>query len=456
MKSLKNDFSKGSIAKNILSLAVPMTVAQLINVLYNVVDRIYIGRLLENSTLALTGIGLCLPIITAIIAFANLFGMGGAPLCSIARGEGDNEKAQLVMNNSFSLILIFGILLTIIGLLFKEPLLYLFGASNETFPYANDYISIYLLGTPFVMISLGMNNFINSQGFGKTGMMSVIIGAIANIILDPIFIFYFGLGVKGAAIATVISQFISAFWVMKFLTGDNTILRLNLKHMKLIPKIVFNIVTLGLSGFVMSITNSAVQIVCNVKLSQYGGDLYVGVMTVLNSIREVVQLPVTGITNGAQPVIGYNYGARLKKRVKSSIKFLTIICISYTLLAWLTLISLPELFIRIFTSEQELINASLPSLKIYFFGYFMMALQFIAQSTFVALGKAKHAIFFSLLRKVIIVIPLTLILPSLFNLGVNGVFLAEPISNFIGGLASYLTMMFTVWPELSEKMINLS
>ena len=311
--SSKNDFSKGSIPRNILNIAFPMTLAQLISVLYNIVDRIYIGKIPENATLALTGLGVTLPIITIVIAFANLFGMGGAPLSSIARGRGDNEKAEEIMGNSFALLLIFGILLTILGLLFKKPLLYLFGASDATFPYANAYITIYLLGSIFVMIGLGMNNFINAQGFGRIGMMTVLLGAILNIILDPIFIFGFNMGVKGAAIATVISQFFSALWVFKFLIGKETILKIKLKNLKLKKSLVSKITFLGLSGFVMAITNSAAQIMCNVYLQYYGGDLYVGVMTILNSIREIITLPAKGLTDGAQPVISYNYGAKIIK-----------------------------------------------------------------------------------------------------------------------------------------------
>lgn len=453
---MENDFSKGSVVHNILSLAFPMMVAQLINVLYNIVDRIYIGHLPEDSTLALTGIGLTLPIVTAVIAFANLFGMGGAPLCSIARGEGNTEKAERIMGNSFSLLLIFGFFLTILGLLFKNPLLYLFGASNETFSFANEYITVYLLGTIFVMTSLGMNNFINAQGFGKVGMASVLVGAISNIILDPIFIFVLDMGVKGAAIATISSQFLSAIWVLSFLRGKKAILVLKMKYFKLDFPIVKKIVALGLSGFVMAITNSGVQIVCNVKLSQYGGDLYVGAMTIINSIREVIFMPVSGLTNGAQPVMGYNYGAKYYERVKASIKFLYFVCITYTLLAWGILISFPEFFVRMFNKDQELVFATIPALKTYFFGFFMMSLQFSGQAVFVALGKAKHAIFFSLLRKVIIVIPLTLLLPGLFNLGVNGVFIAEPISNFIGGIASFIAMLLTVWPKLKSKEKDVS
>ncbi len=447
---MKNDFTKGSIVKNILNLAIPMTLAQLVNVLYNVVDRIYIGLMPENSTLAMTGIGLTLPIITIVIAFTNLFGMGGAPLSSIARGRGDDEEAEAIMGNSFLLLVISSVLLTTLGLLFKEPILYLFGASNETFPYANDYITIYLLGNLFVMIGLGMNSFINAQGFGKTGMITVVLGAMTNIILDPIFIFTFDMGVKGAALATIISQFISAVWILLFLTGKKTILRLKISKLRLKKRRVKKIVLLGLSGFVMAITNSTVQIMCNASLQYYGGDLYVGIMTVLNSIREVIFMPVNGITNATQPVIGYNYGARAYSRVRSAIKFMSIVCIAYTVIAWGILHTFPSFFIKLFNQNPELISKGLPALRIYFFGFFMMSLQFAGQSTFVALGKSRFAIFFSLLRKAIIVVPLTLILPKLFNLGTTGVFLAEPISNFIGGFACFITMMVTIWPQLKD------
>ena len=447
----KNDFSKGSVARNIMSLAVPMTAAQLINVLYNVVDRMYIGHLPEASTLALTGLGLTFPIISIITAFSNLIGMGGAPLCSIARGHGDHERAETIMNNSFSLLVLSGAALTVFFLVFKRPVLYLFGASDETYPYADAYLTIYLIGSVFVMVGLGMNSFINSQGFGKTGMLTVLLGAVVNIVLDPVFIFLFHMGVQGAALATVISQLLSAAWVMRFLTGKKAIYRLRVSKMKIQPKLTREITALGLSGFIMSITNSAVQIVCNATLQQFGGDLYVGVMTVLNSIREVLTMPVTGLTNGAQPVLGYNFGAGQYARVRSGIRFMSIVCIAFTTAAWIILMLIPEVFIHIFNSSPELIEKGVPALNLYFFGFFMMSLQFAGQSTFVALGKSRQAVFFSLLRKAFIVVPLTLWLPHVFGLGVNGVFLAEPISNFIGGSASFFTMLATVWPMLKKR-----
>jgi putative MATE family efflux protein len=448
---VKNDFTKGSVVNNILNLAFPMTLAQIINVLYNVVDRIYIGRIPGEGTISMTGLGLALPIITIVIAFANLFGMGGAPLCSIARGRGDDEEAARIMGNSFVLLLYSGVILTILGLVIRKPILYLFGASDATFPYANAYITIYLLGSVFVMVGLGMNSFINSQGFGKVGMITVLLGAITNIILDPVFIFLFHMGVRGAAIATVISQFLSAAWILRFLTGKKAILKLKFPYFKLNRSRVFRITFLGLSGFVMSITNSAVQIMCNSTLKLYGGDLYIGVMTVINSIREIIVMPVMGLTNGAQPVIGYNYGARAYGRVRTAIKFMSVVCISYTVISWGILHLFPAFFIKIFNHDPELIRAALPSLRIYFFGFFMMSLQFVGQSVFTALGKSKNAIFFSLLRKAFIVIPLTLFLPRIFGLGMDGVFLAEPISNFIGGTACFLTMLCMVLPELKDN-----
>ena len=318
-------------------------------------------------------------------------------------------------------------------------------------PRAGAYLTIYLIGSVFVMVGLGMNSFINSQGFGKTGMLTVLLGAVVNIVLDPVFIFLFHMGVQGAALATVISQLLSAAWVMRFLTGKKAIYRLRVSKMKIQPKLTREITALGLSGFIMSITNSAVQIVCNATLQQFGGDLYVGVMTVLNSIREVLTMPVTGLTNGAQPVLGYNFGAGQYARVRSGIRFMSIVCIAFTTAAWIILMLIPEVFIHIFNSSPELIEKGVPALNLYFFGFFMMSLQFAGQSTFVALGKSRQAVFFSLLRKAFIVVPLTLWLPHVFGLGVNGVFLAEPISNFIGGSASFFTMLATVWPMLKKR-----
>ena len=445
-----NDFSKGNVSQNILRLAVPMTLAQLINVLYSVVDRIYIGHIPHTSTEALTGIGLALPVITIIMAFSNLFGMGGGPLFSMARGRKELEKAGRIMGNSFTMLILSGIVLAVSCYLFKRPLLYLFGASDVTFPYADAYLTIYLSGTLFVMISLGMNFFINAQGFGMTGMLTVSIGAILNLILDPLFIFVLGMGIRGAALATVLSQFVSAIWVLSFLTGKKAIITLKFQYLKPEFGLIKEIIGLGLSGFVMSITNGIVQIIGNATLQNYGGDLYVGVMTVINSVREIITMPVTGLTNGSQPVISFNYGAVKYNRVKESIRFTSLCCVAITTIAWGLLLIFPHFFIHLFNSDSQLIAKGVPAMRLYFFGIFMMALQFTGQSTFVALGKSKQAVFFSLFRKVIIVVPLTLWLPTIAGLGVNGVFLAEPISNFIGGTASFSTMMFTVWPTLKS------
>jgi len=444
-----NDFSKGAMWKNILSMAIPITAAQLVQILYNLVDRIYIGHLRNDASLALTGVGLTLPIISLISAFSLLFSSGGSPLCSIERGRGNHKKAEEIMCNCFTLLLITGLFLMAFFYIFMKPVLYAFGASDSTYYYAKIYLVIYLTGTIFSMISSGMNMFINSQGFGKIGMFTTLIGAVCNIILDPVFIFVFGLGVRGAAIATVISQAVSAAWVFIFLTGRKSIYHISLKQMKIQnPKLILRITGLGLSGFTMAVTNSLTQIVCNSTLQKWGGDLYVGSMTIINSVREIFTLVTQGITQGAIPVLGYNYGAAKYKRVRKGIAFMSTLTTAYTLLAWLCVHTFSTFFIGLFTKESDLIAVAVPSLRIFFGGFFMMSLQFSGQSTFVALGCSKRAIFFSLLRKAIIVVPLTIILP--YYLGVNGVFYAEPVSNYIGGTACFVTMMLTLWPKLKE------
>lgn len=435
------------MARNILQMALPMTVAQLINILYNIVDRMYLGKL--PGHLSLTGLGLCLPIISILMGFANLCGMGGAPLCSIHRGKGENGEAERILGNSFALLLLFGTGLTALGLAFRRPILYLFGASDLTFPYANDYLTIYLLGTLFVMIGLGMNPFINAQGFSRMGMMTVALGAVVNIVLDPIFIFALDMGVRGAALATVLAQGCSALWVLKFLTGRRALLRLRWNTLRLQAARVRRILALGASGFAMSMTNSLVQVLCNASLQHYGGDLYVGVMTVINSIREVVSMPVQGITNGCQPVLGYNYGAGEYERVRRGIRFTTVLTVGYSVAAWALVMAVPELLIRIFNDEPELIAAGIPAFRLYFAAFFCMSFQFIGQSVFVGLGRSRSAVFFSLLRKAFIVAPLTLLLPGL-GMGVDGVFAAEPVSNVLGGLACLLTMYVTVYRRLGR------
>lgn len=450
----ENDFSKGSIIGHMLRLAGPMTLAQLVNVLYNIIDRIFIGKIPNDATNALTGLGVAFPICTVTIAFANLVGMGGAPLFSIERGKGNEDEAKKLLGNSFSLLIILGLLTSVTGLIFKKPLLYLLGASSATFDYANQYITIYLCGTIFVMSSLGLNSFINAQGFARTGMLTVSIGAACNLILDPVFIFILGMGVKGAALATIISQFIAALWTFTFLTGKKTIIKIEKDC--LIPnfKRTMKIFGLGLSGFTMSITNSAVQMVNNAVLSVWGGDLYIGAMTVINSIREVVHMPVQGISNSSQPIISFNYGAGKPERVKKAIRYMSFALLIYTVSAWILVMLFSKPLILLFNDNPALMNVTVTSMHIYFQGFFMMSFQFAGQSTFTALGRSKQAVFFSLFRKVVIVIPLIYILPHIGNLGVNGVFMAEPVSNFIGGIACFATMYFTVYRKLSTNIVK--
>ncbi len=441
----RNNFGKGSVAGNIMSMAVPMTVAQILNLLYNLVDRIYIGHIPGADSLALTGVGLTFPIVSMITAFAGLFGMGGAPLCSIERGKGNQERAEAIMQNAFWMLAGTGVLIMIAGYAAERPLLYALGGSDATYVYASEYLKIYLAGTLAVMIGLGLNPFINAQGFGKTGMVTVALGALINLVLDPLFIFVLHMGVKGAALATVMAQCCSAVWVLFFLTGEKPLLRLKLRFGRPDWKIVGQITALGTSNFIMNFTNSVVQVVCNRQLQFYGGDLYVGIMTVLNSVREVLTMVVIGMSNGAQPVISFNYGAGKKDRVRQGIRFMTAASIIYTCAAWAVTLAFPKFFIHMFNSEPELLAAGVPAMHIYFFGFCFMALQFSGQTTFQALGQAKYAITFSLFRKIVIVVPLTLLLPLLPGIGLHGVFLAEPISNLIGGCACFFTMFRVIW-----------
>ncbi len=448
MEQRQNDFSKGSMARNIVTMAIPMTMAQLVNILYSVVDRMYLGHIPGSGQLELAGLGLSLPIISIIMGFANLCGMGGGPLCSIHRGRGEDKEAERVLGNSFVLLVIFGVGIPLLFLPFREPLLYFFGASNATYPYAQEYITIYLLGTPFVMVGLGLNPFINAQGFARRGMMTVLLGAVVNIVLDPVLIFGFDLGIRGAAWATVIAQAVSAAWVLKFLTGRKAILRLRTDCMPLAWPRVRRILGLGLSGFFVNLTNSLVQVVCNKTLFFYGGDLYVSVMTVINSIREVTFMGVQGITNGAQPVLGYNYGAECYQRVRQGIRFTVATTVGYAALIWAAAMLVPGVLIRIFNDGPELLAAGIPAMRIYFCMFVVMSLQMVSQAIYVALGRSKSAIFFSLLRKAIINAPLTVLLA--IPLGTTGVFVAEAISQLIGGLASSLTMYFTAYRPMSR------
>jgi putative efflux protein, MATE family len=444
------DFSKGTVWQNIMSQSIPLILAQLVQLLYNVVDRIYIGHMPGADSMALTGIGLVFPLTTLIAAFTFLFGTGGTPLFSIARGAGEEKRAEKILGNTFSLLLGTSIVLFLFCYLLRRPILYLFGASDASYVYADAYLKIYLLGTSFTMLATGLNGFINAQGFPRIGMLTTLLGAVLNLALDPVFIFGLHMGVSGAALATVLSQLVSCAWVVRFLTGKKALYRIQKKHLRVSGKLTREIIALGMSGFIMQGTNCLVQVVCNATLKIYGGDLYVGIMTVINSAREILSLPVSGITNGAQPVLGYNYGAKNYHKVRQGIRFTAVLGILYTLLAWLLVIMSPHLLLSVFTKDTAMIAAGVNAMRLYFFGFFFMAFQFTGQSAFTALGYSRHAIFFSLLRKAVIVAPLTILLPKL-GFGVDGVFLAEPVSNAIGGLACFITMYFSLYRKLKKE-----
>ena len=432
---MQSDFSQGKVWKNVINQAIPLMVAQLIQILYNVVDRIYIGHLPVIGSNALTGIGLVFPITTLVAAFTNLFSTGGVPLFSMARGAKEEKKAELILGQVVSLLFVTSLALMALCYIFKRPVLFLFGASEETYVYADQYLKIYLLGTIFSVFSTGLNGFINAQGYPKKGMMTVMLGAIINLILDPVFIYGLHMGVYGAAIATVISQGVSFMWVLSFFMGKKTFYHIKKENLILKAGMVGKITSLGISGFVMQGTNCLVQVVCNKMLFMYGGDMY--------------SVPGSTLGSGAQPVLGYNYGAKQYERVRKAIRFTAAIGFLYMLIAWLAVIIFPKEILSVFTTDKAMIVSGEHALKLYFFGFFFMSFQFVGQSTFTALGCAKRAVFFSIFRKVIIVVPLTIILPML-GLGVEGVFIAEPVSNAIGGLASFTTMYFTLYKKLPE------
>ncbi len=448
----KTDFAAGPVWKCIVAQAIPLTIAQVVHLLYNVVDRIYLGHMDGEDGLALTGVGLAFPIITLIMAFTALFGMGGVPLFSIERGAGNTQKASRILGNSFFLLSVTSLILTVLGFAFCRPLLFAFGAGEESYVYAKAYLDIYLFGTPFSMLATGLNGYINAQGFPKTGMASVVIGALVNLLLDPLFIFGLDMGVAGAALATVISQVISAVWVLLFLFGKKVPIPITRADIHPDKTIVGAIAKLGTSNFIMNGTTFLVQVTCNKTLQLYGGDLYVGIMTVVNSVREICMLPVSGLMSGAQPVVSFNYGAKRYERARAGIRFNTAVGAVYTLIAWGLILLFPHFWFGIFSDDAAMIESGVELLKLYFFGFVFMALQFAGQSTFQSLGDAKHAIFFSLLRKAIIVVPLTMILPAL-GFGVKGVFLAEPISNILGGMACYITMRLTAYRKLSHDKV---
>ena len=446
------DFENGTITGNILGAALPMLVAQLLNLLYNVVDRIYIARIPGEGTAALGAVGLCFPLIVIITAFANLFGSGGAPLFSIYRGKKKESEAVCIMNTSFTMLSASAVILMVIGLCFARPLLILFGASSEALTYALPYLMVYLIGTLPSMLSVGMNPFINAQGYSVIGMTSVAIGAVANLLLDPLFIFFLGFGIRGAAIATVISQVLSAVFVLYFLTRKSE-LKVRLLRKSEVPKCLGyakNITSLGTAGFIMQITNSLVTICCNNVLSVTGGDIYISVMTIVSSVRQLVETPIYAMNEGTSPILSYNYGAVRPARVRKAILVLGIMILAYTAVMWSLIILVPGTLIRVFTSDTSLIQDTIPALNQYFAAFIFMDLQYIGQTVFKSLNKKKQAIFFSLLRKVFIVVPLTYLMPYALNMGTRGVFLAEPVSNIIGGSLCFITMLCTVLPELKR------
>ena len=442
------DFEHGTVTSNILNAALPMLVAQIFNLLYNVVDRIYIARIPDVGTTALGAVGLCFPVIVIITAFSNLFGTGGAPLFSIARGKGDCEEAGQIMNTSFTMLCCCAVMLMLFGLIFARPILRIFGASNEALPYAYPYMMIYLLGTVASMIATGMNPFINSQGYSTVGMLSVALGAVTNLILDPVFIFVLDFGIKGAAIATILSQFLSAAFVVNFLHNKAEYRVKLLKFRELADSLTLlkNIVSLGTAGFIMQLTNSLVTICCNNVLAVTGGDLYVSVMTIVSSVRQIIETPLHSLTEGSSPILSFNYGARKPKRVKKAAIVMTLLVLAYSAIAWGAILLVPEFLIGIFSSDPVLQADAVPALKLYFAAFIFMDLQYIGQATFKALNKKKQAIFFSLLRKVFIVVPLTYFLPYGLHMGTNGVFMAEPVSNVIGGSLCFITMLVTLLP----------
>ena len=436
MSSRKIDLGTGNVRSLLLKLAIPAVVAQVINLLYNIVDRIYIGHIPVVGTSALTGVGLCLPLLMLINAFASMAGAGGAPRAAISMGQGKKDEAEKILGNCFSALLIFAVILTIIFGIFAKSLLILFGASENTLPYALDYFLIYNVGNIFVLIVMGMNPFLTTQGFAKFSMLTTVIGAVFNIILDPIFIFGLGMGVKGAALATILSQCVSAVWVLKFLTGKKTILKLQLKNLKLIPKILFPCLALGMSSFIMLSTESLLSISFNSSLAKYGGDLAVGAMTIISSVSQLIMMPINGVCQGAQPLLSFNFGAGKKERVMETFKYELMICAGYTTLFWLLTMIAPQIFASIFSSDAALIEKAAWCMRIYMAGIFALGFQISCQQTFVALGQAKTSLLLACLRKLVLLIPLIFVFPLFFENKVFAVFLAEPISDIVAAMVT--------------------
>ena len=436
----KQDMGTGSIKKLMVQMAVPALVGQVVNLLYNIVDRIYIGHIPGVGGTALTGVGLFTPILMLITASAMLAGAGGAPRAAIAMGQGDKERAEKILGNCFSVLMILAVLLTTVFYFAAPTLLRWFGASDATLPYAVEYGRIYILGSVFVLTVMGMNTFITTQGFARISMLTTVIGAVINIVLDPIFIFLLDMGVAGAALATVLSQAVSAIWILRFLTGKQTILRLQVKNMKLIPSVILPCLGLGISSFIMVSTESILSISFTSSLARYGGDVAVGAMTVLTSINQLITMPLSGICQGGQPLISYNYGAKKFDRVKEAFFCQFGVCVTYTTAFWLLMMLMPNTFAGIFTNDANLVNYTAWAIRVFLACGFSVGFQLSCQQAFMALGQAKISLVMALLRKVFLLIPLIFILPLFFADKAFAVFLAEPVSDIIA--ASVTTFLF--------------
>ena len=440
------------VGKLLLKLAVPSVISQLVNMLYNIVDRIYIGHIPKTGSLALTGLGVCMPIIMIISAFAALIGFGGAPRASIFMGKGENDSAEKTLSNCFTTQMIISVILTIVLFCGNRFFLIAFGASDNTIDYATSYMNIYALGTIFVQLTLGMNAFVTAQGFSKTGMLTVVIGAICNIILDPIFIFVLGLGVKGAAIATIISQGISCIWVISFLTGKKTFLKIKKKYLMPSADIILPCMALGVSTFVMQASESVISVCFNSSLLKYGGDVAVGAMTILTSVMQFAMLPLQGIGQGAQPITSYNYGAKNADRVKKTFRILITVSLSYSVIFWILIQLFPGIFAGIFSSDKELVTFTAGALKIYCGMLFMFGIQIACQMTFVAIGNAICSVIVAVVRKFILLLPLIYIVPNFVSNKTNGVYMAEPIADFIA--VSFTVIIFSVQFKKALRKLN--
>ena len=449
-QDISNQLATAPIWSLIIKLSIPAILAQVVNLLYNVVDRIYIGHMEDIGTKALTGLGLCVPIITLISAFTMLVAQGGAPRAAIQMGKGDIKKAEKILGNCFVLLLAFSVVLTVLFSVFGERLLMLFGASEETIVYAFPYMQIYVAGSVFVMLSLGLNMFITTQGFTKISMATVLIGAICNIILDPIFIFGFKMGVRGAAFATIISQAVSAIWVLSFLLGKKTKLKIRKENLMPSAKILAPVFALGISPFIMNATEAVINISFNSSLQKYGGDIAVGAMTICTTIFQMVWVPAQGIGQGAQPIISYNYGAKNADRVKQAFKAFLTICFTYIFVFGMAIEIFPQFFIRIFNDNPELVETAIWTLRLYGCALVFFGIQMAVQQTFIALGKAKASLFIACLRKVILLVPLIYILPNFFENKVFAVFLAEPVSDAISIITASIVFFFVFKKEMKN------